>query len=520
MKPSKILATSLSVRRCHQSKGKEQMGVAAPPIIRIPNYINGQWTESPSSEWRDVPNPATGEVLAQVPLADASEVNQAVEAAAAAFPEWRRTPPEDRIQPLFKLKMLLEEHIDDIARIITQENGKTFAESKAEMRRAIENVEVGCGIPMMMQGYNLEDVARGIDEMMIRQPLGVVAAITPFNFPGMIPFWFLPYAIATGNTLVLKPSERVPLTMRYACELIEKTGVPKGVVNLINGGKAVVDALLDHPKVRAISFVGSTQVAKYVYARAAANGKRAQCQGGAKNHVIVLPDADMPMATQIIGDSAFGCAGQRCLAVSVAVTIGEAQKTFRDSIADAASKLKVGNGLEDGIQMGPVITPQSKERVESLIGLGEKQGARILLDGRNSKISKYESGNFVKPTILDNVPATSELADTEIFGPVLSLVHAKDMDEAIAFLERSAYGNQASLFTSSGSAARRFRYEAPAGNIGINIGVAAPMAYFPFSGWKNSFFGDLHGQGRDAIEFYTDKKVVVERWAKEHSRKF
>ena len=494
--------------------------VAAPPVIRLTNYINGQWADSHASEWRDVVNPATGETLAQVPLADAAEVNTAIEAAAAAFPEWRRTPPEDRIQPLFKLKMLLEDHIGDIARIITQENGKTFTEAKAEMRRAIENVEVACGIPMMMQGYNLEDVARGIDEMMIRQPLGVTAAIVPFNFPGMIAFWYLPYAIATGNTFILKPSERVPLTMRFVYELLEKTGLPKGVVNLVNGGKAVVDALIDHPKVRAISFVGSTPVARYIYARSGEKGKRCQCQGGAKNHVVVLPDADMPMATQIISDSAFGCAGQRCLAVSVAVTIGEAQKTFSDSIADAASKLKVGNGLEEGVQMGPVITPQSKERVESLIGLGEKQGAKILLDGRNSKVPRYEVGNFVNPTILDDVPATSDLADTEIFGPVLSLVHASGMDEALAFLERSAYGNQASLFTSSGSAARRFRYEAPAGNIGINIGVAAPMAYFPFSGWKNSFFGDLHGQGRDAIEFYTDKKVVVERWAKEHSRKF
>jgi malonate-semialdehyde dehydrogenase (acetylating)/methylmalonate-semialdehyde dehydrogenase len=496
------------------------MTVAAPPIARLTNYINGRWTDSSATEWRDVINPATGETLAQVPMADAAEVNAAVEAAAAAFPEWRRTPPEDRIQPLFKLKVLLEDHINDIARIITQENGKTFSEAKGEMRRAIENVEVACGIPMMMQGYNLEDVARGIDEMMIRQPLGVVAAITPFNFPAMIPFWFLPYAIATGNTFILKPSERVPLTIRYVYELLEKTGLPKGVVSLVNGGKAVVDALIDHPKVRAISFVGSTPVARYIYARSGEKGKRCQCQGGAKNHVIVLPDADMPTATQIITDSAFGCAGQRCLAVSVAVTIGEAQKTFRDSIAAAASHLKVGNGLEEGVQMGPLITPQSKERVESLIGLGEKQGAKILLDGRNSKISRHESGSFVEPTILDDVPATSDLADTEIFGPVLSLVHADDMDEALAFLERSAYGNQASLFTSSGSAARRFRYEAPAGNIGINIGVAAPMAYFPFSGWKNSFFGDLHGQGRDAIEFYTDKKVVVERWAKEHSRKF
>jgi len=493
---------------------------AAPPITSVPNFINGQWVSSPSTDIRDVVNPATTEVIARVPLADKAEVDRAIEAAAAASPGWRRTPPEDRIQPLFKLKMLLEEHIGDISRVLTQENGKTLTEAKAEMRRAIENVEVACGIPMMMQGYNLEDVARGIDEMMIRQPLGVVAAIVPFNFPGMIPFWYLPYAIATGNTFLLKPSERVPLTMRYIYELMEQTGLPKGVVNMVNGGKAAVDAIIDHPKVRAISFVGSTPVARYIYARSGEQGKRCQCQGGAKNHVIVLPDADMPMATQIITDSAFGCAGQRCLAVSVAVTIGEAQKTFRDAIADSAAKLKVGYGLEDGVQMGPVTTPQSKQRIEQLIGVGEKQGAKVIVDGRNARVSNHESGNFVKPTILDGVSATSDLADTEIFGPVLSLVHANDMDEALAFLERSAYGNQASLFTSSGAAARRFRYEAPAGNIGINIGVAAPMAYFPFSGWKGSFFGDLHGQGRDAIEFYTDKKVVVERWAKEHSRKF
>lgn len=487
---------------------------------QIPNYVGGRWDAGANRERQSVVNPATQEEIAEIPLSGVAEISAAVEAASAAFPEWRRTPPEDRIQPLFKLKQLLEDHIDDFGRLITRENGKTLAEGKAEMRRAIENVEVACGIPMMMQGYNLEDVARGIDETMIRQPLGVVAAITPFNFPGMIPFWFLPYAIACGNTFILKPSERVPLTMRFAFELLERAGVPPGVVNLVNGGKAAVDALLDHPKIRAISFVGSTPIAKYVYARAAVGGKRAQCQGGAKNHVIVLPDADMEKTTQIICDSAFGCAGQRCLAVSVAVTIGEAQKTFCDAIADAAAKLRVGDGLNEGVQMGPVITPQSRARIESLIGVGEKEGAKIVVDGRAAKISKYETGNFVKPTVLDGLPLSSELADTEIFGPVLSLAHANDMDEALAFLERSAYGNQASLFTSSGSAARRFRYEAPAGNIGINIGVAAPMAYFPFSGWKNSFFGDLHAQGRDGVEFYTEKKVVVERWGKEHSRKF
>jgi malonate-semialdehyde dehydrogenase (acetylating)/methylmalonate-semialdehyde dehydrogenase len=496
------------------------MSTAIITEAKVPHYIDGQWVESNARDWAEIINPATGESLGKVPLADAAEVKRAIDAAAAAFPAWRRTPPEDRIQPLFHLKRLLDEHLDDISRLITQENGKTFTEAKAEMRRAIENVEVACGIPTMMQGYNLEDVARGIDEMMIRQPLGVTAAIVPFNFPGMIAFWFLPYAIATGNTFILKPSERVPLTMRYIYELLETTGLPRGVVNLVNGGKAAVDALLDDPRVRAISFVGSTPVARYIYARAGATGKRAQCQGGAKNPVIVLPDADMEMATQIVSDSAFGCAGQRCLAVSVAVTVGDAQKTFRDAIADSASKLRVGNGLDDGVQMGPVITKQSRERIEALIGVGEKQGARILVDGRNAKIPQHERGNFVKPTILDGVPATSELSHTEIFGPVLSLVHANDMDKALAFLEANPYGNQASLFTSSGAAARRFRYEAPAGNIGINIGVAAPMAYFPFSGWKDSFFGIMHGQGRDSVEFYTEKKVVVERWAKEHSRKF
>src|SRR5499427_10681855 len=352
------------------------MSTAIITEAKVPHYIDGQWVESNAREWSEILNPATGDSLGKVPLSDAAEVTKAIDAAATAFPAWRRTPPEDRIQPLFKLKSLLEDHLDDISRLITQENGKTFTEAKAELRRGIENVEVACGIPTMMQGYNLEDVTPGVDETLIRQPLGVVAAIVAFNFPAMIPFWFLPYAIACGNTFILKPSERVPLTMRRTMELIEKTGLPKGVMNIVNGGKEVSETLCDHPAVRAISFVGSTPVAKRVYERSAAAGKRMQCQGGAKNHVIVLPDADMDLAKQIISDSAFGCAGQRCLAVSVAVTIGEAQKTFRDSIAEAASKLKVGNGLEDGVQMGPVITGDSKARVESLIGVGEKQGAK------------------------------------------------------------------------------------------------------------------------------------------------
>jgi malonate-semialdehyde dehydrogenase (acetylating)/methylmalonate-semialdehyde dehydrogenase len=489
----------------------------APDLL---NFVGGVWRRSTAAEYADVSNPATAELLARTPLSTSADVDAAVQAAAAAFPAWRRTPPGERVQYLFKLKNLLEENLDELSRLITLENGKTLGEAKAELRRGIENVEVACGIPMMMQGHNLEDVTAGVDEMQIRQPLGVVAAITPFNFPAMIVFWFLPYAIACGNTFILKPSERVPLTMRRAFELLEKTGLPKGVVNLVNGGRAVVDALCDHPQVRAISFVGSTPIAKHVYMRSAAAGKRMQCQGGAKNHVIVLPDADMDLATQIISDSAFGCAGQRCLAVSVAVTIGEAQKSFRDSIAHAASTIRVGNGLDAGVQMGPVITPQSKQRVESLISVGVGEGAKAILDGRKTRIPGYESGNFLTPTILDGLPSTSQLANTEIFGPVLSLVHADSIDEAMEFLRRSPYGNQASLFTTSGSAARKFRYEAPAGNIGINIGVAAPMAYFPFSGWKESFFGILHGQGRDAVEFFTESKIVVERWSRQETRKF
>jgi malonate-semialdehyde dehydrogenase (acetylating)/methylmalonate-semialdehyde dehydrogenase len=497
--------------------------MSSAPTTHIPdlqNYIAGAWRRSSATDFSDVVNPATTELLARTPLSTPADVEAAVQAAAAAFPAWRRTPPGERVQYLFKLKNLLEEHLEELARLITIENGKTFGEAKAELRRGIENVEVACGIPMMMQGYNLEDVTPGVDETLIRQPLGVVAAIVPFNFPAMISFWFLPYAIACGNTFILKPSERVPLTMQRVYELIEQTGLPKGVINLVNGGHDVVNALCDHPQVRAISFVGSTPVAKHVYTRSAASGKRMQCQGGAKNHVIVLPDADMDLARQIISDSAFGCAGQRCLAVSVAVTIGEAQKTFRDAIAQAASSIKVGNGMDAGTQMGPVISSASKKRIESLIDAGVSEGAKAIVDGRGTKIAGHESGNFLTPTILDGLPSTSQLANTEIFGPVLSLIHADSIDEAIDFVRRSPYGNQASLFTTSGAAARKFRYEAPAGNIGINIGVAAPMAYFPFSGWKDSFFGILHGQGKDAVEFYTESKIVIERWSRQETRKF
>lgn len=485
--------------------------------IALPNYAGGKWLPSNAAESLEVRNPATAELLGRIPMSTPEDAESVIQAAAAAFPAWRRTPPEERIQYLFKLKNLLEEHFDEIARITTEENGKTLAESKAELRRAIENVEVACGIPTLMQGYNLEDVASGIDEMMIRQPLGVVAAITPFNFPAMIPFWFLPYAIACGNTFILKPSEKVPLTSAFVFQLISNIGLPPGVLNLLHGGKTVVDALLHHPRVAAISFVGSTPVARYIYAEGAKHGKRVQCQGGAKNHVVIAPDADLSMTTRIIAESAFGCAGQRCLAVSVAIPIGDIRKHFLEQITSTASEIKVGDGLDASVRMGPVISAESKHRIENLISAGENEGAEVLLDGRVNGSSK---GHFVKPTVLRGVPSQSALNNTEIFGPVLTVSDASDLNQAIAMLAQSPYGNAASIFTSSGAIARKFRYEVPAGNIGVNIGVAAPMAYFPFSGWKDSFLGVLHGQGRDAVQFYTEQKVVIERWPKEWSRSF
>jgi malonate-semialdehyde dehydrogenase (acetylating)/methylmalonate-semialdehyde dehydrogenase len=487
---------------------------------RLLNYVNGRWQPAATSDFAEVLNPATAEKLAAVPLSTAAEVATAVAAAAAAQPGWQRLPVTDRIQYLFKLKMLLEDQFEAIARIITQECGKTIGESRGEMRRAIENVEVACGAPSMMMGDFVEDVARGIDELMIRQPVGVCAIISPFNFPGMIPFWFLPYALACGNTVVVKPSERVPLTMRKVFQLLEQLDLPPGVVNLVNGGKEAVDALLDHPEVRAISFVGSTPVARYVYGRGAANGKRVQAQGGAKNPILVLPDADMEMTTQIAADAAFGCAGQRCLAASVAITIGEARHTFTEAIADTAVSRVVGYGLDESVQMGPVISRQSQSRIEGLIAQGKLSGGTLLVDGRAPQIPGYEQGNFIRPTILQDIDPHSELARTEIFGPVLSLIHLSSLDEAIALINGGQYGNMACLFTSSGHAARRFRSEVQAGNVGINVGVAAPMAFFPFSGWKESFFGTLHAQGKHAVEFYTQTKVVVERWPQEWSRKF
>ncbi|HZG25688.1 MAG TPA: CoA-acylating methylmalonate-semialdehyde dehydrogenase [Chitinophagaceae bacterium] len=487
----------------------------------LQNYINGSWVQSRESETIDVINPASQEVLGKVPYGKNTyaDVTSAVEAASKAFKSWSQVPVMRRVQPLYKLKQLLEEHAEEIARTITTECGKTIAESRGEIQRAIENVEVACGTPMLIQSEFSENIATGIDEFMIRQPLGVCACIAPFNFPGMIPFWFLPYAIACGNTFIFKPSEKVPLTMLKVFKLIDQLDLPEGLINLVHGGKETVDALLDNPDVKAISFVGSTHIAKYIYSRGAANGKRVQAQGGAKNPVVILPDADIEMSVQIITDSVYGCAGQRCLAASNIITVGDDGK-IREALYESAKGRKTGFGLDEKIEMGPVITKDSRSRVEHLIEKGVHEGGRVLLDGRNAKIEGYENGNFLRPTILQGLPLDGEVIRTEIFGPVMSLIELNTVDDALDFINGGNYGNMACLFTSSGANARKFRNQANAGNIGINIGVAAPMAQFPFSGWKESFFGDLHGQGRHAIEFFTQTKVVIERWPKEWTRKF
>src|SRR5262245_31203915 len=415
----------------------------------LANYVNGKWVTSSASDALDVYNPATGEAIGRVPLSSAADVDAVVVSAERAFDGWRRTPVTERVAYLFKLKQLLEDSFEDIARMITLEAGKTIAEARGELRRGIENVEVACGIPSLGMGYNVEDVASGIDEIMIRQPLGVVAAIVPFNFPAMIPLWFLPYAIACGNCFVVKPSERVPLTMQKVFRLIDRVGLPPGVVNLVNGSGTAVNALLDHPVVRAVSFVGSSPVARHVYERCARAGKRVQCQGGAKNPVVIMPDADMDTSLKVLLDSAFGCAGQRCLAASVAVPVGEAQETFTPMLLDAARSRKLGFGLDPGVELGPVISPQSRQRIVGLIDRGVAQGGALLVDGRHARVEGYQNGNFLGATVLDVPDTESQLAQTEIFGPGLSLTKAPTLDEALAIVNASAFGNMACIFTSS-----------------------------------------------------------------------
>lgn len=475
------------------------------------DYVGGRWVVSLSRQTQQVVNPATGEAIADVPLGTKADVDRAVSAAKVAFQEWRQTPPQTRVQPLYRLKALMEKHHEDLARQVTEEHGKSLEDARGSVQRAIENVECACGIPSLMMGYNLEDgAARGIDEEVIRQPLGVFAAICPFNFPAMVPFWFLPYAVAVGDTFLVKPSEQVPLTQAMIFDLIDQAGFPSGVLNLVNGAKDVVDAILDHPDVRGVSFVGSTPVARYVYRRAAENGKRVQAQGGAKNTMVIMPDAVLDKTVPNVMGSAFGSSGQRCLAGSLAITVGDDQDRVVHALADAARALKVGNGMEPGVDVGPVISEQARDRILAAINRGVEEGAKLIVDGRGA--AEIKGGYFVGPTIFDDLSLDTSVAQQEIFGPVLGIIPVETLDEALAIIDRIPYGNAASIFTQNGRAAREFRYRAQVGNVGVNVGVAAPMAYFPFSGWKDSFFGTLHGQGRDAIDFFTDRKVVITRW--------
>ncbi len=478
----------------------------------IKNYINGQWVDSKSTQILDVVNPATTEILARVPLSTPDEVITAIEAAKDAFWEWRETPPLTRARYMFRLKNLMEEHFEELSRVIVQEEGKCIDEGRGEVRRAIEQVEVAAGIPSLMMGYNLEDIAVGIDEYCVRQPLGVFCAIAPFNFPLLVPLWFLPYAVACGNTYIVKPSEQVPLGQNRLFQLIDEAGFPRGVINLVNGAKEVVDTLLESPDVKGVSFVGSTRVGKYVYQKATENGKRAQCQTGAKNFLVVMPDANLERAVASLLSSFFGCAGERCLSGAVLLAVGDIYEPLKEKFVHAASKLKVGYGLDETVQMGPVISKRHMERVLGYIEKGVEEGAKLILDGREIRVEEYPNGYFIGPTIFDQVEPQMTIANEEIFGPVACIVKARDLDEAIDIIHANPYGNAASIYTSSGQWAREFKYRVQCGNIGINIGIVAPMAFFPFSGSKDSFFGDLHGQGRDAIDFFTENKVVISRW--------
>ena len=480
---------------------------------RLKNFVNGEWVESSSGNDLDVENPTTGKTIAKVPLSTVDETKAAIEAAQEAWESWRETPPITRARLMFNLKSLMEDGFEDIARVMVQEQGKTIDEARGEARRAIENVEVAAGIPSLMMGYGLEDgAASGIDEDAVVSPLGVFGAICPFNFPAMIPYWFWPYAVATGNTYVLKPSEQVPITQNYMFRLIEKAGFPPGVINMVNGKLEVANTLMEHPAVKGISFVGSTPVAKTIYKKSAENGKRVQAQGGAKNSLVVIPDAVLGNTVSNMLASFYGCAGQRCLAGSNLVAVGDVADSLLEKFLDRSKKIKMGYGLDESVNMGPVISEASKKRVIDYIDGAEAAGAKVALDGRNAKVEGYENGHFVGPTVIDGVTPDMKVANDEIFGPVVSFLRMETLDDAIEFIHKSPFGNAASIYTQDGRAARDFRYKVQCGNIGINIGIVAAMAYFPFAGYKNSHFGDLHGQGRDAIKFFTDRKVVITRW--------
>ncbi len=476
----------------------------------LDNYVAGAWTPAaPGGQALDVTNPASGEVLARVPLSSAADLDAAVHAAREALPLWRDVSVIERGRRLFALREGLNARREDLARSVTTEMGKTIGDARAEVARMIEMVEAACAVPTTMQGRVLEDVSRGIDAETIRQPVGVCAAIVPFNFPAMVPFWFLPFAIACGNTFILKPSEQVPLTQQIAFEVLDGLELPPGVVNLVNGGREIVEGILDHPGIDAVSFVGSAPVARIVYERSAQAGKRVQALGGAKNHMVVMPDAVLDKTVQGIIGSAFGAAGQRCMAGSVVVTVGEAHERLLPALREATENIRVGDGIEEDSELGPVVSETARERILAMIERGVEEGAELVVDGREAGDGV---GCYVGATILDGATPEMDIVREEIFGPVLSLVHVDTLDDAIETIAQSRFGNGVSIFTESGAAVRRFKHDVDAGMVGVNIGVAAPVAFFPFSGWKDSFLGDLHAHGPDAVEFYTKKKTITSRF--------
>ncbi len=482
-------------------------------MVTCRSFVGGEWVVGEATDVAEVFNPALGEVIAEVPLAGDELVDAGVAAAAEAFPSWRDTPAVERAGVFFRYKMLLEEHAEQIALTISTEHGKTLAEARGDLRRGIQMVEYACGVPTLLMGESLENIARGIDCDTIRQPLGVCVGIVPFNFPAMVPLCMFPLALACGNTFILKPSEKVPLTAIKLAELLDAAGLPKGVFNVLQGGRAIVDALLVHPGVRAISFVGSTPVAKHIFEVGTRHGKRVQAAGGAKNFILIMPDATVGESVRGLTEAAFGCAGERCMSGSTAIAIGAAGERVLPELVAAARSIRVGAAFRDvDVAMGPVITGPHRDRVLGLIDQGEAEGVRVLADGRGVRVDGAPGGYYVGPTILDGVEAGMSVAQEEIFGPVLNVMRMDDLDGAIAAANQSAYGNGAAIFTNSGRSAREFRHRINAGMVGINVAVPAPMAFFPFSGWNDSFFGDLHMQGREGVAFYTQQKVTTSRW--------
>jgi len=493
------------------------MSVLEDPIKKVlvlKNYIDGEWEES-KGELHDIINPATLKVVARAPSSTKEEVDEAVISAKEAFYEWRKTPPLSRVRCLFRLKELLEKNFEELSRIQTMEHGKTIDESRGETRRGIENVEVATGIPSLMMGENLEDIASGIDEQLIHQPLGVFSCIAPYNFPFMVPLWFAPYAVATGNCIIIKPSPRDPITQVKLAELVDEAGFTPGIWSVVQGGAEVANALLEHPGIEGACFVGSTPVARKIYQKCGQMGKKVIAQGGAKNFIVIMPDANLEKTIPGLMTAFYGNTGQRCLAGANALVVGDNTfyQHFVQKFCDAASRIKIGYGLDETVQMGPIQSKDGKNRVLSYIEEGVSEGAKLTLDGRKVDIEgSYPQDCFIGPTVFEEVTPDMRIGQEEIFGPVASIMRAKDLDEAISIIHKSPFGNAASIFTSSGRYARKFRYETRCGNIGINIGIAAPMAFFPFSGMKDSFFGILHGQGKEVIRFFTESKVVIERW--------